>query len=595
MLRIENTDSPSTLHRLRRLWFYISSLRRKQLAALLVIMVLASFAEALSIGAVVPFLGALTAPDQVFEFELLQPLIQLLGITDSSKLLLPLTVLFGLATTLAGGTRLLLIWASTRISFLTGADMGFSIYRRTLYQPYSVHINRNSSEVINGISNKSNFVTQNIMMPVLTLISSIFMLTIILLVIVYINPLIAISTFFGFGVIYFGIIYFTRSRLLKNSECVAKESTLVIKSIQEGLGGIRDVLIDGSQEFYCLVYRNADYPMRLAQSSSQFIGTSPRVVMESLGMLLIAMMAYVFAMQPGGVGLVIPTLGALALGAQRLLPIMQQAYAAWSIIQSGQSSLVDTLEFLDQELPEYAGDGRPDALPFNKEVKFKNMGFRYAEEMPFVFRNIEFSIKKGSTVGFAGATGAGKSTLLDVVMGLLQPSEGSIEVDGLSVTSKRIRGWQSNIAHVPQFVFLADSTIEENIAFGVPRQKIDLNRVKQVAEEAQISDVIERMPDGYNTFVGERGVRLSGGQRQRLGIARALYKNAGVIVLDEATSALDNETEESVMDAIGRLGGNTTLLIIAHRLSTLKKCDHILKIDGTGKLQKITYHELVGK
>jgi ATP-binding cassette subfamily B protein len=419
------------------------------------------------------------------------------------------------------------------------------------------------------------------------------MLIAILIALFCVNPIIAIVAFGGFGVIYFGIIKLSRKRLLLDSQCIARESINVIKSLQEGLGGIRDVLIDGSQSVYCQIYADADQPLRRAQGSSFFISQSPRYGMEALGMLLIAGLAYVLAKQVDGVAKAIPTLGALALGAQRLLPVLQQAYSSWSNMQAGHALLYDAIELLDQPLPSYANQPVLENLPFRECVTIKNLSFRYSADSPWVLKHLNLSIAQGSRVGFIGTTGSGKSTLLDIVMGLLQPVEGSLEVDGHPITLTNCRNWQAHIAHVPQAIFLADSTIEENIAFGVPVYKIDSVRVKNAAKQAQISEVIDSWPQGYKTIVGERGVRLSGGQRQRIGIARALYKQADVIIFDEATSALDNETEQAVMHAIESLSKNLTVLIIAHRLTTLKNCSQIIELSG-GNVNRVgSYSELV--
>jgi ABC-type multidrug transport system fused ATPase/permease subunit len=557
-------------------------------------MVLASFAEILSIGAVLPFLGVLTAPDRIFGHPVAQPLIQTLGLTKPEQLLLPLTIIFGLAALMAGAMRLALLWASTRLSFATGADLSISIYRRTLYQPYAVHIARNSSEIINGISNKTSGVIHIIVM-ILNLISSIVMLSAILIALLSVDPVIALAAFGGFGLIYAFIISLTRNRLLVNSQRMARESTHVIKSLQEGLGGIRDVLIDGSQATYCQIFRNADLPLRRAQGNSAFITVSPRYGMEALGMVLIAVLAYTLAQQSDGIAKAIPVLGALALGSQRLLPVLQQAYAALSSIQGSQASLQDTLELLDQPLPDYADQPAAKPLPFRQQFRLKQLSFRYSPQTPWVLKDFNLTIAKGSRIGFIGTTGSGKSTLIDIVMGLLQPTEGALEIDSQPITTGTHRAWQAHIAHVPQSIFLADSTIEENIAFGVPQSQIDHERVLQAARQAQIADTIETWPQQYHTFVGERGIRLSGGQRQRIGIARALYKQADVIIFDEATSALDSETEQAVMQAIENLSKDLTLLIIAHRISTLKNCTQIVELGDGGIKRTGSYQNIMNQ
>jgi len=576
---MESAQSMVTL--LKRLWHQVSSRRKAQFGLLLILMIIASFAEIFSIGAVLPFLSILTVPEKIFGHPVAQPFIRTFGMKSASQLLLPFTLVFGLAAIISGTLRLFLLWASTRLSYATGADLSISIYRRTLYQPYSVHVARNSSEIINGISSKTGVVIGTFT-SVLNLISATIILLAILLTLVSVDPFIALTAFTGFGLLYALIIKITRSRLLLNSKRIARDSSQVIKSLQEGLGGIRDVLIDGTQATYCQIYSNADLPLRHAQGNNSFISLSPRFALEALGMLLISGLAYTLAMQPNGIARAIPVLGALALGAQRLLPVLQIAYTSWSNIQGSNASLEDAIELLDQPLPDYADQSPAEPLPFHKQIELKNLSFRYTDHTPYVLKNFNLSISKGSRIGFIGVTGSGKSTLLDIVMGLLQPTEGTLDIDGQSITSANNRAWQAHIAHVPQTIYLSDATIEENIAFGIAKGKIDHERVTQAAQQAQIADIIETWPKKYKTCVGERGIRLSGGQRQRIGIARALYKQADVIIFDEATSALDNETELAVMQAIESLGSELTVLIIAHRLTTLKKCSQIVELADSG-------------
>ena len=577
---------------LKRVWYHFSLLRRWQFRLLLILMLLASFAEILSIGAVIPFLAVLTVPERIFELSALQPVIHVLKITEPEQLVLPLTIAFGASAVIAGGMRLLLLWVSTKLSYAAGADLSISIYRRTLYQPYAVHCARNSSEIISGISTKTEGVISVISM-VLAFISSMVMLIAILFALLSIEPLITLATFAVFGLIYFVLIRMTRKQLSINGELMALKSSQVIQSLQEGLGGIRDVLIDGSQDTYCKIYRNADLPLRRAQGNTSFIAASPRYAMESLGMVIIAAAAYFFAQQSDGIAKVIPLLGALALGAQRLLPVLQHAYGAWASIRAYKASLEVTLELLDQPLPDYFGQPVAKPLPFKNNISIKQLCFRYDEKTPFMLKNLNLSISKGSRVGFIGTTGSGKSTLLDIIMGLLIPTDGSLEIDDKAITSDNLRAWQSHIAHVPQAIFLSDSTIEENIAFGVPKDQINLDRVRKAAQQAQIAENIESWPQKYQTFVGERGIRLSGGQRQRIGIARALYKQADVIIFDEATSALDNETEHAVMQVIEGLSEDLTLLIIAHRLTTLKNCTQVVEMVEGGIRSIGSYTKLV--
>ena len=564
---------------LGRLWRHLSQRRQRQFWVLTGLMLLSAFAEVVSLGAVLPFIGILTAPDRVLHNPVVANLALALGIITADQLVLPLTVVFVSAVMLAAAIRMLLLWVSTRLIFASSADLSVEVYRRTLYQPYPVHVARNSSEVISGITNKVNGTVFGVLLPLLTLVSSMLLLVAVMVALLVIDPIAALVAAISFGASYGLIAWMTRRRLHWNSRRVAFEQTQVLKALQEGLGGIRDVLLDGTQPIYCDIYSRADYSLRRAQGTNSFIAGSPRFAMEALGIALIVAFAYGLSRQDGGIMAALPVLGALALGAQRLLPAFQMGYGAWASIAGNQAALVDTLKLLDQPLPAEALLSAPAPLLFQNTIRFSAVRFRYASTGPWVLDGINLSIPKGGRVGFVGSTGSGKSTTLDLLMGLLMPTEGEILIDDQPVSGGRLRAWQRTIAHVPQSIFLADATLAENIAFGVPRDAIDLERVRQAARHAQIAGFIENRPEGYEAFVGERGIRLSGGQRQRIGIARALYKQASVLVFDEATSALDTATEESVMDAIEGLSHDLTILIVAHRLSTVECCERLYRLE----------------
>lgn len=587
-------QSPRFGESLSRLWSYISPRRRRQLVLLFVLMVLASIAEVVSIGAVLPFLGVLTTPDKVFAYPMVQKLMQSLELVSAHQLMLPLTLAFVVAALISGLMRLLLLWGQSRMSFAIGADLSCQVYIKTLYQPYEVHISRNSSEVISGIATKTTSVTGTLMYLLLC-VSSAFILLAILIFMIVIDPTISLMAFCGIGLVYGAILFLTRKRVAIHSQRISYEHDQVIKVLQEGLGGIRDVLIDGAQSTYSKIYQKTDLSLRRSQASMQIIAGAPRFMVEAFGMVLIAALAYGLSRSGSGITSAIPMLGTFALGAQRLLPALQQVYNGWTSARGGQTSLEDVLALLDQPLPKHANSPTLVSLPFERSIELRNVSFRYTPCAPWSLRGINLNIPKGSRIGFIGTTGSGKSTLLDLVMGLLQPTLGTFNVDGTVIKPGNVRSWQAHIAHVPQSIFLADTTIEENIAFGIPRELIDRDRVKRAASQAQIAETIESWDRKYETIVGERGVRLSGGQRQRIGIARALYKHADVLVFDEATSALDNSTETAVMDGINLMDGRITVLIVAHRLTTLKGCTQIIELKG-GKVSRVgQYKQIVGE
>ena len=578
---------------IKELWQHLTKRRRKQIFLLLILMVLASIMEIVSISAVVPFLGALTSPEKIYQHQLAQPLIQILEITEPSQLLLPLSIIFIVATLVSATVRLLLLYVSTRLSYAIGSDISINIYRRTLYQDYSVHTSRNSSEIINSIITKTSVVISQIFVPLLTLVSSIIIMLGIISIIFTINAQVALITFSIFAFLYWIITFFTKKYLQKNSQLIANKSTQMVKSLQEGLGGIRDVLIDGTQEFYCKLYQDADLSLRRASGDNIFIGQSPRYLMEGIGMVLIAAIAYSLTLQEGGIVVAIPVLGALAVSAQKLLPALQQTYHSYSSIKGAKSSFTDVLNLLNQPLPRNTAKGLIGPISFEQEIIFKNLSFRHAKDEPWILKDLNLTLKKGETVGFIGVTGCGKSTLLDVLMGLLTPTTGELLIDGVPITQQNREAWQAHISHVPQSIYLSDSTIQKNIAFSIKTEKIKHHKVVQVAQQAQIAEVIDGLKDKYQTFVGERGIQLSGGQRQRIGIARALYKDSDVLIFDEATSALDSQTEKIIMQQVSQLKDEQTVFIIAHRLTTLKQCDKIIRMNIDHTIEQVEYSKIV--
>lgn len=577
-----------------QLWKRLRTRRKIQLSAILILMIIASFAEVLSIGAIIPFLGVLISPEKLLEQPLTGEIFAVFGITEAEGLLLPLTVIFAVAALLSGATRFILMWSQNRFSSSVGSDLAGGIYKAVIHQPYKMHLARNSSEVITAIFNKVDTVVREFLFPTLTIASSIFMILAILVIVLIVEPIVALLAFSSFGIVYILVIATTKKQLTKDSFEVSYNSDRLLKLLNESLEGIRDVIIDSSQKTYRKDFAATDYKLRRAKANIQIIANAPRYTIESFGMLMVAVFAYWLAQQPGGLLASIPMLGALALAAQRLLPVLQQSYAAWACIRGANDSLLDVLNLLPELDDQQDIDPPRTHLPFNEFLCLKSVSFRYNNDGPWVLNDVSLSIPRGGRIGLIGATGSGKSTLLDILMGLLPPSEGTFHVDSSEITTTNSRDWQANIAHVPQSIFLSDASVAENIAFGVPYKEIDFDRVRRAAEKAQMAEVIGSWANGYDTPVGERGVFLSGGQRQRIAIARAFYKEAKVIVLDEATSALDSKTELEVMQAVEDLGEDITLIVIAHRLNTLKGCETVIEIENGAIARCGSYESICG-
>lgn len=585
-----------SLHLLTRFWSHISVRRRLELSLLLLVMLASSFAEVISIGMVVPFLSALTDPDLVFSNQFLQPIFFHFGIFAPVDIILPITAAFVTAVALSASIRLLLVALQVRLSAEIINELATKAYQNTLSQPYSTHISRNSSEVIAGIITKVSNGFGATLGGGLVIASSLLILFSILTALVIIEPIVAFSSIFIFGAAYALLLALTKKRLARESERISVASTKVVQVLQEGLGGIRDIILDGSQKIHTDAYRQSDASLRMAQANIQFISMGPRFVIEAFGMIVIAAFAYSLASRPGGFAAVVPVLGALAIGAQRVLPLLHQTYASLANVLGNLDYLSDALDLLDQSVQDDQKYLRKVAkVEFNRVIQLDKISFRYSPNEPYVLENLCISIPKGSRIGLIGATGSGKSTLVDILMGLLRPTNGALWVDDQTIVNDNGDAWKRRIAHVPQAIFLADATISENIAFGVPRGEIDHERVVLAAQQAQIAQNIEAWAEQYDTLVGERGVKLSGGQRQRIGIARALYKDADVIVFDEATSALDTQTEQAVIEAIDGLGDHLTIIMIAHRLTTLRNCSHIIELQN-GRLKRVgNYADLINK
>lgn len=573
-----------------KIWKLLSKKRKFELISILILIILASLGEAISIGAVLPFLAVLTSPEKIFENDLAKPLIDFLNLQNPSEIILPITLIFSVVVLISGIVRILLLWKQTRVSWDIGGDFAIQAYERTLYQPYMHHVSRNSSEILEGTA-KARELVGTIVQPIITMIGSTTITIVVLFVLFSIDPIVTFSSFLLITVIYSLILKFTKIRIRLNSQIIAYQQNQLTKTIQEGLGNIRDVLIDKSQTIYASLYKNAFEPFRKSNVSNQIVSSSPRFFIETIGIIMIAGLAYFLTLNYGLsnnseknnlTSSAIPILGTLALGAQRLLPLLQQIFASYNTIRSHHASIEDALILLEQPMPQNYYDKQfSKTLNFKNNLEIKNLSFKYSESGPWILKQLNLKIPKGSRVGFIGKTGSGKSTILDIVMGLLHPTTGGLFVDNREINETLIDSWQANISHVPQEIFLSDSTIAENIALGVPSEEINYEKIYDSAKQAKISDAIENLVNGYDTLIGERGIRLSGGQRQRIGIARAFYKKSDVIILDEATSALDHETESLVMKSIEKMS-NITVLMVTHRLTSLKFCDFILEITKDG-------------
>ena len=574
-------NKPENIYLIKGIWRNLSGKRKFQILIISLLNLCSGVAEMFTLASVVPFLSVISNREQTWQLPLTQKFVKLFNIQDPNILLLTITIIFTLIAIIAGLFRILNLWVNYRFAGLIGIEISCNVYRKILYQKYDFHLNRNQSSIV-ATTTVPIDMTKNLVENCLLFLTSFFIVIFISSTLLILNPKLAIFTCLFFGSIYLIMSKFVRKRLNLNSKIVSAGINKQMKNTQEGLGSIRDILLDGNQKTYLAIYRKSEKLRWIKEAESQFLSTFLRYALEALGIVLISTLAIFLNLQEGDSPLILPTLGTLALASQRLLPNLNMLFSSWARIKYNSVAIKQVLEILDLPIQESESQLIRSPLKIKKNILFNNVAFSYSNNSPSILKSIDLEICPEDRIGIVGKTGSGKSTLVDILMGLLEPTAGKLLVDNKNIHDpnypQRLAKWRSAIAHVPQNVYLADRTIAENIAFGLRGNEINMNRVKNCAKQSYIDKFIENNDYGYNAHVGERGIKLSGGQCQRIGIARALYKNAKILILDEATSALDSYTEKVVMDRIIAFNKEVTIVIIAHRESTLKDCNKIIKI-----------------
>jgi ATP-binding cassette subfamily B protein len=551
----------------------LSAARRRQFALTLLLMLLGAAAEMVTIGAALPFLALVADPQSAL---VPGPLLAFLDSIGGSPVVGAALLLIAAALGSAL-VRLALTWGSQRFVMAAGHDMAAAVFSRMLRQPYAEQVRRNSSQTLAAIE-KVQGVVFGLLQPAMQALIGAFIALCVFAVLLRIDARAAGIAALCVVLAYVAVSLLARPRLKRNSEALAGTAVERTRTVQEGLGGIRDIILDRSEPLFEAKFRELDGRYRRAIAVNQFVAGAPRFVVEAAGLVAIALVTLAMSLEPGGVVKAIPVLGALALGAQRLLPLLQQAYYGWSHASGNFQAFRDVIELMEAPVPEpQPAAARP--LAFERELAFEAVGFRYPEGR-FGLEAVSFRIRAGEHVGIAGPTGGGKSTLLDLLMGLLEPDEGAILVDGRPLDAASRPAWQAGLAHVPQTIYLADDTIAANIAFPRQAEGMDAALLASAVRAAQLEDFLSTLPEGLATYVGERGVRLSGGQRQRIGLARALYRRPRLLILDEATSALDETTEAAVLAALEALADELTLVTVAHRATTLATCDRLIRVEA---------------
>jgi len=566
--------SSSVWSGIRQLYTLVRRESRRQTVTLVLLTAAGAFSEVVAIGSVVPFLALLADTSAAQRVPLAGRFFELVGASTRAEQLIAATIVLGIAAIASGLFRVTLTRMTQAYAFSFGHRLAVEIQRRALLQPYSWHVRHNSSDQLATIE-KVEIVASAVVLPLVQAVAAAILIVVVLGLLLQIAPLATVIAGTAIAIAYYIIGRIARRRLEANSRQQDHAFEQRIRTIQEGLGGIRDVILDGSQAKVLEQFREIDFALANARANTAFVSAIPRFLIEPAGIIVIAALAIFLSARPGGLVAALPVLGALALGAQRLLPLVQQLYNGWGNVTANKSVVEDVVRRLQVAIPQRLVAGPK--LPFNKKIEFRAVCFTYFGMTKPAVAGLSFEVKHGSRVALVGRTGSGKSTTADLLMGLLEPTAGEILVDGTMLDEGNRQEWRSNVAHVPQILFVADATVAQNIAMSAD---VELDRVREAAKLAQLDRFVASLPDGYETVVGERGARISGGQRQRLAIARAIYKDAPLLVLDEATSALDDETEAAVADALDvlqRLG--RTIVLIAHRSKLIGTCDLVIRLE----------------
>ena len=585
-----------TFRLLIRLWKNIKLKRKKQLSLLIALMIISGFLEIVSLASIIPFIGVISNPERLLQKDWVRELCLYLNITDKFELTTFATGIFIFAAIITGVVRLLSIKGSTRLAAEIGTDISSDAFQKIIYQDYESHINQNSSRLISTVSNHTNL-TLLLLERLLILLTSLVIVIALLIGITIIAKQYILIFGLSCALIYAAILLKVRKTLSKNSIVFDNGIEQQVKILQESIGGIRDIILSNSQEVYQRDYQKIDRNMREAWAQTQFLEMFPRYAIEAFGMTGLAGLSYFLIINGTNSQEILTLIGSLALATQRILPAAQQIYQGLAALNATSAGVEKILDILDQKSSIYKKAlNSSKRFHFNK-FEMSDVSFKYLKSEKYVLKNVNLKINKGERIGIIGKTGSGKSTLLDLIMGLFVPYKGSLRINNQIINfdkeDRNLSHWRSSIAHVPQRIYLIDNSFKNNIAFGVIPKDIDDKRVRDSASNALIDSFINTLPENYETLVGENGIKLSGGQRQRIGIARSLYRNASLLILDEATSALDDATEKKLMKKIKEFNPNLTILICAHRLSTLSFCDRILKVEN-GNLFELKSEEIEG-
>lgn len=584
---------------IRLLFSLLTHKQKKHFAGLQVLVVLMAFAEILGVASIVPFMALVGDMSLLQQDTIIAQVYQSIGISSESHFVFVLGLAVLVMLFISAMISMFTTWRLAMFATKVGTEIADRLYSYYLKQGWLFHSSGSSAQLTKKIANETTRITAQVLLPLMQMNARIALALFMSTAIFAYDPKVAIIGLTVFTIAYFVLYKVVRLRLQRNGKAISEVHELRFRLMNEGFGGIKDVLLLGRDNYFIQRFNQTGQMLAYSQGTNTALAQVPRYFMELIAFgSMIALVLYLIASHDGNLGMILPILSVYALAGFKLLPAFQQIYASVAQIKGN----ISAFESIQQDLKEskqailnqekiqntFLNDLSP-----KQRVVLDNVTFAYPGKSQQALKNLTINIPVNSVVGIVGPSGSGKSTAIDMLLGLILPQTGELKIDNETITHQNRRAWQNTIGFVPQSIFLSEGSIAENVAFGIPGKDIDLEQVNKALKLAHLDELVQSLEQGIHTKVGERGVQLSGGQRQRIGIARALYHEAHVLVFDEATSALDGITEKMIMEAIHDFSGQKTIIMIAHRLKTVQKCDQIYYIDQGQLIDQGTYQELI--
>ncbi|MEX0681610.1 MAG: ABC transporter ATP-binding protein [Balneolales bacterium] len=560
-------------------------------------MLLASVFEVLGIGMIPAFVITVAEPDAIFQMPVVGEWLTWMGIATARQLVVYGALLLILTYLIKNGYLTFFHYIKQRFVSNRGVYLQDRMFRAYMTSPYTFYLSRNSAELLRNVNGEVGNIISGTLMPFMEITLQTTMFVFIMGTLLFWEPLITIVTMVLLGGGGYFFLRFTQKKTRDYGKAAREARKGMNKSVLQGLGGFKDARVLHREKMFLKEYTRDAEINKQASIYQSVVKKMPRPIIETLMVIGILAITMMMVLEGREFSTIIPLLTLFGAAAVKLMPVLNNAIGQVTSIRYNAYSvyaIYDDLRLLEGEYSQFRKEilDTTEKLPLEKQIELKSVCYNYPESDEYAVCEISLTIPKGNAVAFVGPSGAGKTTLVDIILGLLEPQRGTIEVDGVDIY-ENIRSWMKNIGYIPQSIYLLDDTIRRNIAFGIPEKDVDEKKLWNAIQASQLDEMIDRLPEKEETVVGERGVRLSGGQQQRIGIARALYDNPQVLIMDEATSALDNITEKYVIEAIEKLRGDRTIIMIAHRLTTVRKCDTIYMMDESRIVGKGTYDELL--